>query len=84
MISFSFAKVQFSFIPYNDCDVFLWMNHPTLSFLPQTSNSLFRLFFLPPHKKEDDSEDIDEEGSAEGDFLHAHAGKYPKEDERYH
>ena len=57
--------------------------HP-LIFLPQTSNSLFRLFFLPPHKKEDDSEDIDEKGGAEGDFLHADSGKYPEEDERCH
>lgn len=55
-----------------------------LIFLPQTFHSLSRLFFLPPHKQEDDSEDIDEEGGAEGDFLHAHAGKYPEKDERYH
>ena len=57
--------------------------HP-LIFLSQTPHSLSRLFFLPPHKQEDDSEDIDEEGGAEGDFLHAHTGKYPEEDERCH
>ena len=55
-----------------------------LIFLPQTSNGLSRLLFLLPHKQEDDSEDIDEEGGAEGDFLHADSGKYPEEDERYH
>lgn len=55
-----------------------------LIFSSQTFHHLFRRLFLPPHKEEDDSEDIDEEGSAEGDFLHAHAGKYPKEDERNH
>lgn len=52
--------------------------------LPHTLHHLFLLLFLPPHKKEDDSEDIDEEGGAEGDFLHAHTGKYPEEDERCH
>ena len=57
--------------------------HP-LIFLSQTPHSLSRLFFLPPHKKEYDSEDIDKEGGAEGDFLHAHTGKYPEEDERCH
>lgn len=57
--------------------------HP-LIFLPQTSNSLSRLFFLLPHKQEYDSEDIDKEGGAEGNFLHAHTGKYPEEDERCH
>lgn len=55
-----------------------------LIFLPQTSHSLSRLLFLPSHKKEYDSEDIDEEGGAEGDFLHADSGKYPEEDKRYH
>ena len=29
---FLFAKLSFSFIPYNDYIVFLWMNHPTPSF----------------------------------------------------
>ena len=57
--------------------------HP-LIFLSQTSYSLSRLLFLPSHKKEYDSEDIDEESGAEGDFLHAHAGKYPEKDECYH
>ena len=57
--------------------------HP-LIFLPQTFHSLSRLFFLLPHKQEDDSEDIDKEGGAEGDFLHADSGKYPEEDKRYH
>lgn len=72
---------NFLFIPHNDYGDFLW----TMTyFLHHTSYSLFRLLFLPPCEKEDDSEDIDEEGGAEGDFLHTHAGKYPEEDERNH